>query len=226
MSDSYYYTSNGKRQGPVSFQMLRELATRAELKRDQKVWCPGMKEWQSASSIDKLFEDLPPDLEPEKPHTLPPLQTQSQPVTTAVGDQNSQNCPSLAKVSEINQAAESVRGAVTKTSGPRWSTIARVVGVAIATCSVIVFCGLVYVGAVGSAVETARDTCIWNLRNIDAAEQQYRLEHRLSVASTVTPEQILSLLPESQRHCPSGGTYTFGNRKRPSCSIPGHELPQ
>ena len=226
MSDSYYYTSDGKRQGPVSFAILRELATKAELKRDQKVWCPGMKEWQPATSIDKLFEDLPPDLEPEIPQAIPPLQTQSQPVTTAAGDRNSQNSPSPAKVSEINQAAESVRGAVTKKSGPRWSTIGRVVGAAIATCAVIVFCGIVYVGAVGSVAETARDTCIWNLRNIDAAEQQYTLDHRLSVASTVTPEQILSLLPENQRHCPSGGTYTFGNGKRPSCSIPGHETSQ
>ena len=73
----YYYAVDGKRHGPISFGSLRELATKAELKRTHQVWCPGMKEWQSAVSIEKLFDDLPPDLDSESPLTPPPLPSEA-----------------------------------------------------------------------------------------------------------------------------------------------------
>jgi len=72
MSEQYYFAIDGKRNGPVSFEKLREMATRTDLKRQHKVWCPGMKQWEPASVIEKLFEDLPPDLEGEEASTLPP----------------------------------------------------------------------------------------------------------------------------------------------------------
>src|SRR5882724_546570 len=73
MNESYYYVINGKRHGPVPFTSLRELATRAELKRSDLVWCRGMKTWESASSVERLFEDLPPDLGPKSDQTPPPM---------------------------------------------------------------------------------------------------------------------------------------------------------
>ena len=63
MSEQYYYASNGQRKGPIDFADLRELAVKAELKRDAKVWWKGMQEWQPAGAVSGLFEDLPPDLE-------------------------------------------------------------------------------------------------------------------------------------------------------------------
>ncbi|SRR6266566_1882835 len=76
MSEEYYYVVEGKRHGPVAFANLRELATKAELKRIHKVWCRGMKAWQPADSVEKLFDDLPPDLDPELP-LMPPLPPES-----------------------------------------------------------------------------------------------------------------------------------------------------
>lgn len=73
MSDQYYYSVDGKREGPIPFTALRELATNGELKRTTKVWCQGMKEWERAGTLQKLFDDLPPDLEriSEGPPPLP-----------------------------------------------------------------------------------------------------------------------------------------------------------
>jgi len=69
--------------------------------------------------------------------------------------------------------------------------------------------------------------CLNNLRQIDAAMQQYALEHNLSETNVVTAENILPYLIQAQiPQCPSGGTYVFGKLNEvPSCSVPGHALP-
>jgi len=72
MNEQFYYTIDGKRNGPISLVDLRESAVKADLKRTDLVWCRGMKAWQPAESIEKLFEDLPPDLEPE---ATPPIES-------------------------------------------------------------------------------------------------------------------------------------------------------
>lgn len=83
---------------------------------------------------------------------------------------------------------------------------------------------------VGSAsTETsALNHCINNLRQIDAAMQQCALEHRLSATNTVTGDDILPyLMGNKLPECPAGGTYTFGRLDQsPTCSIPGHALPE
>jgi hypothetical protein len=78
----------------------------------------------------------------------------------------------------------------------------------------------------------ARDTsmqnaCINNLRQIDAAKNQWALEN--NKPSTVTPTES-DLLPYFKDHkfphCPADGTYTIGAvSNAPTCSIPKHELP-
>lgn len=72
MDERYFYAVGDRRNGPVSFAALRDLATKGELGRAAKVWCQGMKEWQAADSVTKLFDDLPPDLLPETVAVLPP----------------------------------------------------------------------------------------------------------------------------------------------------------
>ena len=70
-----------------------------------------------------------------------------------------------------------------------------------------------------------RNACINNLRQLDAAKQQWALE-KGKVADDVPTKE--DLLPYLRRWpvCPQGGTYTLGPvGKSPRCSIPGHELP-
>jgi hypothetical protein len=73
-----------------------------------------------------------------------------------------------------------------------------------------------------------RNVCINNLRQIDAAKQQWALENDKAADAIPTG---LELLPYFQDGifpvCPSGGTYTINAvGVPPTCSIPGHALPQ
>jgi len=105
MNEQYYYAINSQQQGPVSRLQIRELAARGELQRNDQVWCPGMKEWQTAGSIAELFESLPPDLKSQgTPVTPPPLPAANpapvrlvvEPTATAGGTQPSkQRSPGL-----------------------------------------------------------------------------------------------------------------------------------
>jgi len=72
MSEQYYYVIEGKQQGPVSRTKLRELAEKGEVKRQDKIWCQGMAEWQPAATISQLFDGLPPDIDARPTHTTPP----------------------------------------------------------------------------------------------------------------------------------------------------------
>jgi len=80
-----------------------------------------------------------------------------------------------------------------------------------------------------SAVQM-QNQCLNNLRQLDAAKQQYALERHLSATNSVVVENIQPYLrlPPNQTLplCPAGGTYTLGRiDEMPTCSIPGHSLP-
>ena len=72
-----------------------------------------------------------------------------------------------------------------------------------------------------------RDQCINNLRQIDAAKQQWAVDNNKPVTAVPTRQDLRSyfnggIFPV----CPSGGTYTIGAvNAPPACSIPGHVLP-
>jgi hypothetical protein len=72
-----------------------------------------------------------------------------------------------------------------------------------------------------------RNACINNLRQIDAAKNQWALEKGKANGTAVTEADITpyiqgGVLPK----CPAGGKYTIGKvGENPTCSIPGHELP-
>jgi RNA polymerase sigma factor (sigma-70 family) len=72
-----------------------------------------------------------------------------------------------------------------------------------------------------------RNQCLNNLRQIDAAMQQFALENRLTATNIIMVDQILKYLPGNVLPvCPSGGTYTIGSLNEvPVCSIPDHALP-
>ena len=79
-----------------------------------------------------------------------------------------------------------------------------------------------------AAVAAQINTCINNLRLIEAAKQQWALDNGK------TDDDIpnaLELLPYFQNDvfptCPAGGTYTINAvGVLPTCSVPGHVLPQ
>jgi len=80
----------------------------------------------------------------------------------------------------------------------------------------------------GSALANRqRNTCINNLRQIDAAKNQWALEHGATTGTAVTEDDIKPYLAGGRMPvCPSGGTYTIGKvGENPTCSIPGHVLP-
>ncbi len=70
-----------------------------------------------------------------------------------------------------------------------------------------------------------QNACINNLRQIDAAKQEWALEKGKSASDTPTKEDLLPYL-RRWPVCPAGGTYTINAvGERPVCSIPGHRLP-
>ena len=81
--------------------------------------------------------------------------------------------------------------------------------------------------SVPDAAVKAQNTCVNNLRQIDAAKQQWALEYRKKANDVPRPEDIAPyIIHEALPKCPSGGTYTIGRvGEDPTCSIPGHVLP-
>jgi len=75
-----------------------------------------------------------------------------------------------------------------------------------------------------------RNTCINILRQMDGAKQQWALEHGKTATAIPTPQDIapyMGLKDGVWPTCPAGGTYTLNAvNAAPTCSVPGHALPQ
>jgi hypothetical protein len=70
------------------------------------------------------------------------------------------------------------------------------------------------------------NACINNLRQIDAAKQQWALENEKKSDAVPTAQDLTPYL-KSFPKCPAGGTYTIGAvSNAPTCSIPEHKLPE
>jgi hypothetical protein len=69
-------------------------------------------------------------------------------------------------------------------------------------------------------------TCINNLRQIQAAKQQWAVENNRTADAMPTPPEIAPYLPTHQMpECPGGGRYSINAvGAPPTCSIPGHVL--
>jgi hypothetical protein len=72
-----------------------------------------------------------------------------------------------------------------------------------------------------------RNICINNLRQIDAAKQQWALENNKKPTAIPTAQDLAAYFKDgSLPACPSGGTYTLNAvGELPACSVPGHVLP-
>ena len=78
------------------------------------------------------------------------------------------------------------------------------------------------------ARETAQmNACINNLRQIDAAKNQWALEHNKQATDTPTESDLTPYLKNHQfPQCPAGGVYTIGqDSDAPTCSITNHIMP-
>jgi chromosome segregation ATPase len=72
------------------------------------------------------------------------------------------------------------------------------------------------------------NACINNLRQIDAAKQQWALENDKTADAIPSAQDLLPYFSNLVFPvCPSGGTYTINAvGVPPTCSVPGHVLPQ
>jgi chromosome segregation ATPase len=77
-------------------------------------------------------------------------------------------------------------------------------------------------------VISERNKCINNLRQIDAAKNQWALENNKTDGYVPAAQDLLPYFKDNVFPvCPSGGTYTIGAiGVPPTCSVPGHVLPQ
>ena len=70
--------------------------------------------------------------------------------------------------------------------------------------------------------------CISNLRQIDGAKQLWAMEHKKEATDTPTAQELEVYLKKGfgALKCPAGGTYRINAvGEKPTCSIPGHQLP-
>jgi len=59
----WYYATDGRQQGPVSTDALRDLLASGKLKASDLVWCEGMADWSAAASVAALVPAvLPPPM--------------------------------------------------------------------------------------------------------------------------------------------------------------------
>jgi hypothetical protein len=72
------------------------------------------------------------------------------------------------------------------------------------------------------------NTCINNLRQLDGAKQQWALETKKTEQTVPGANDILEYLKDGTiPTCPAGGRYTLNAvAVPPTCTIPGHTLPQ
>jgi len=72
------------------------------------------------------------------------------------------------------------------------------------------------------------NACINNLRQIDAAKQQWALENDRPANAVPTAADLLPYFRDGLfPACPVGGVYSLNAvGLPPTCSVPGHSLPQ
>jgi chromosome segregation ATPase len=79
-----------------------------------------------------------------------------------------------------------------------------------------------------ASTQDAATTCVNNLRQIDGAIQQWALENKKDARAVPNANDLAPYLRgQAIPKCPAGGNYTIRSvAESPTCSIPGHVLPQ
>jgi hypothetical protein len=71
MSDQWYFSVNGRQNGPMPLDELQRLVAGGGLKPADFVWKEGMSEWASANTVKGLFSPTPPPLPPQSGQSDP-----------------------------------------------------------------------------------------------------------------------------------------------------------
>ena len=76
-----------------------------------------------------------------------------------------------------------------------------------------------------SRTKSQTTACINNLRQIEAAKEQWALENRKTQGAAVVTNEIVAYLKVSPS-CPAGGTYNYMTvGSNTLCSVTNHSLP-
>src|SRR6266480_3970633 len=76
------------------------------------------------------------------------------------------------------------------------------------------------------SVTTPRDICINNVRQIEAAKEDWARRTGATGGTEVTSNSITSFFTNGFPKCPEGGRYEIGRVGEPAtCSDPKHQLP-
>lgn len=102
----------------------------------------------------------------------------------------------------------------------RWTFLLAILGgVGVLGLAVVVPC------MVPARTTARRAACINNLRQIDAAKQQWASETRQPPGSIIVVSEVDQYIPNGPRRCPGGGTYDYGKvGAAPRCTVKGHTL--
>lgn len=74
--------------------------------------------------------------------------------------------------------------------------------------------------------ESQKNACINNLRQIDAAKEQWALANKKVNGDAVVEAEVNAYIKGGAPDCPADGTYTYAVvGTDPTCSIAGHVLP-
>ena len=104
-------------------------------------------------------------------------------------------------------------------------------GAALAVLPVAAVAGMMSAIAIPNFVKarttSQQNACINNLRQMDAAKNQWALEKSKKAGDACTEDDIKPyLVHERMPTCPAGGTYTINAiGEPPTCSLPNHVLP-
>ena len=75
MADQWYYAHEGERQGPVTLEKLKELASSGQLQASDLVWKESMDQWTPASEVQEVATELAPGAPPPTPVRAAPPPT-------------------------------------------------------------------------------------------------------------------------------------------------------
>jgi uncharacterized membrane protein YbaN (DUF454 family) len=100
------------------------------------------------------------------------------------------------------------------------------VGIGLTILSIPFFMAIAIPNFVKARQTAMQNVCINNLRQIDAAKNEWALEHQKKATDTPTQSDLLPYLKNRQwPKCPAGGTYTIGQDSvSPTCSVTNHIL--
>jgi len=123
-------------------------------------------------------------------------------------------------LSRIKQSAGALAGHGLALGG----MITGYVGIGVTLLSIPLLLAIAIPNFVKARETTMKNACINNLREIDAAKNQWAMDHQKQATDTPTQSDLLPYLKNHQWPlCPAGGTYTIGQDSiPPTCSVTNH----